>query len=116
MFGFLGCGDRIPRHAGLRPRLKKLSIAGLFCFIAMKHFVYIIYSEKLSKFYVGFSENVPKRLDQHNQGISTFTSKGIPWELKHTFEVETIEEARKLEKAIKGRGIIRYLADKGIKL
>jgi hypothetical protein len=34
--------------------------------------------------------------------------------LKYSFDVDTAEEARKLEKTIKGRGIMRYLADKGI--
>jgi putative endonuclease len=85
---------------------------GLFLF--MPYYVYILYSPKLNKYYVGFTVEVSHRLEQHNSGISTFTSRGIPWDLVHTFETETIEEAKVLEKSIKGRGIKRYLADKSI--
>jgi hypothetical protein len=37
-------------------------------------------------------------LIQHNQGISTFTARGIPWKLIHTFFVSDVNEARLLEK------------------
>ncbi len=80
----------------------------------MIHFVYIIRSEKLGKYYVGFTIDAATRLNQHNSGISTFTSRGIPWRLIHFFEMESIEKARVLEKEIKGRGIERYLKDKKI--
>jgi putative endonuclease len=80
----------------------------------MKHYVYIIFSIKLNKYYVGFTVDVHNRLNQHNSGISTFTSRGIPWELIYAFETESIEKARVLEREIKGRGIARYLKDKNI--
>jgi putative endonuclease len=80
----------------------------------MKYYVYIIFSSKLNKYYTGFTENFDIRLAQHNSGISTFTSKGIPWELVHVFEVISIKEARILEKEIKGRGAKRFLEDKNI--
>jgi putative endonuclease len=80
----------------------------------MKYFVYIIFSSKLNKYYTGFTENLEVRIAQHNSGISTFTSKGIPWELIHSFEVNSINEARILEKEIKGRGAKRFLEDKNI--
>jgi len=54
------------------------------------------------------------RIVQHNSGISTFTSKGIPWELINFFEVNSINDARILEKEIKGRGAKRFLQDKKI--
>ncbi len=80
----------------------------------MKYFVYIIFSSKLNKYYTGFTENIIIRLEQHNAGISTFTSKGIPWEFIYSFEVNSISEARILEKEIKGRGAKRFLQDKKI--
>jgi putative endonuclease len=80
----------------------------------MKYFVYIIFSSKLNKYYSGFTENLDVRIVQHNSGISTFTSKGIPWELIYSFEVNSISEARILEKEIKGRGAKRFLQDKRI--
>jgi len=80
----------------------------------MKYFVYIIFSSKLNKYYTGFTENLEIRIAQHNSGISTFTSKGIPWELIYFFEVNSINDARILEKEIKGRGAKRFLQDKKI--
>jgi len=80
----------------------------------MKYFVYIISSSKLKKYYTGFTENLDVRIVQHNSGISTFTSKGIPWELIVFFEVNSINDARILEKEIKGRGAKRFLQDKKI--
>jgi putative endonuclease len=80
----------------------------------MKYFVYIIFSSKLNKYYTGFTENLEVRLEQHNSGISTFTAKGIPWVMVYNLEVNSANEARQLEKIIKGRGAKRFLIDKNI--
>ena len=44
--------------------------------------VYIIYSFSLDKYYAGYNTDLEKRLAEHNNGISTFTSKATDWELK----------------------------------
>jgi len=82
----------------------------------MNHFVYIIYSSKLNKYYVGFTTNVSVRLEQHNKGISTFTSRGIPWKLIHVIACDSETSARLLEKKIKGRGIKRFLMESGVSI
>jgi putative endonuclease len=66
-------------------------------------FIYIIYSEKADKFYIGYSNNPWKRLDEHNTSEHiTFTSKYRPWLLKAIFEVGENEiEAIKLERYLK---------------
>ncbi|MFO7575560.1 MAG: GIY-YIG nuclease family protein [Bacteroidales bacterium] len=46
--------------------------------------VYIIYSVKLDKYYIGYSSDVHDRLSKHNRMSKGFTSKGIPWVLVHT--------------------------------
>jgi putative endonuclease len=74
-------------------------------------YVYILYSSSLEKFYVGSSDNVAKRIDQHNSGRGNFTSKGSPWELIVTIECKSRSEAIALETRIKKRGIKRYLQD-----
>jgi putative endonuclease len=48
------------------------------------YYVYIIYSSKLDRYYVGYTENIDKRLVEHNSGISKFTSKATDWELKYS--------------------------------
>ena len=44
-------------------------------------YLYILYSSKLDRFYVGHTENIELRLIQHNNGISAFTSKANDWTL-----------------------------------
>ena len=66
-------------------------------------FVYILYSAKLDKYYVGACTNLERRLYEHNIGHSKFTSTGIPWELKYTETFASLPEAKKREKEIKNR-------------
>ncbi|MCZ2459726.1 MAG: GIY-YIG nuclease family protein [Chitinophagales bacterium] len=75
----------------------------------MCYYVYILWSEKLGKFYVGSTKDVENRLREHNKGESKFTSKGIPWVLVWQESVETNSEAVGLEMRIKKRGIKRFL-------
>ena len=67
----------------------------------MSAFVYIIYSNKVNKYYVGACTNLERRLYEHNIGHSTFTSTGIPWVLKYTEEFKTLVEAKNREEEIK---------------
>ena len=41
--------------------------------------VYILYSEKLDKYYIGFSSDVTDRVIKHNRSNKGFTSTGKPW-------------------------------------
>jgi len=74
-------------------------------------YVYIFYRSSLGKFYVGSTDNVERRIDQHNSGRSNFTSKGIPWKLIAKIECKSRSDAMGLEIQIKKRGIKRYLQD-----
>jgi putative endonuclease len=47
----------------------------------MPYFTYILFSQKLQKYYVGSTNNLIKRLERHNLGHTTFTKTGIPWVL-----------------------------------
>ena len=65
-------------------------------------FVYILYSEKLKRYYVGFSENPQKRLqERHNEGGVKATANGIPYILQATKKFRTKHEVRKEELKIK---------------
>ncbi|KAA3649517.1 MAG: hypothetical protein DWP98_07110 [Bacteroidetes bacterium] len=49
----------------------------------MGHFVYIIYSESIDKYYVGKTKSVQNRLKFHNSKLNKIWSKkGKPWILK----------------------------------
>ncbi|MBU4360526.1 GIY-YIG nuclease family protein [Patescibacteria group bacterium] len=46
------------------------------------YYIYIIQSIKFTKrFYTGFSENIKKRINEHNSGKSNHTNKYKPWKL-----------------------------------
>jgi len=70
---------------------------------------YIIYSEKLDKFYVGSTENIETRIAQHNAAMSDFTSKGIPWKLMYSEAFGSRTEAANRERAIKKKKSRRYI-------
>ncbi len=46
--------------------------------------VYILYSSKLDKYYIGSSAEVIGRLRRHNSNSKGFTSTGRPWILVYT--------------------------------
>ncbi len=69
------------------------------------YFVYVLWSFKLRKRYVGSTGNVEKRLEEHNRGCNKFTKGGIPWILIYEEEYETKSESRKRESFLKsGQG------------
>ena len=75
----------------------------------MNYSVYIIYSAKLDKYYIGYTENITIRLVQHNEGLSSFTSKAIDWVLKYTEEFDSRENAHKRELEIKRKKSRKYI-------
>jgi len=72
-------------------------------------FVYVLYSTKRSRYYVGQTANIEKRLERHNRGMVKSTKFGIPCKLVLQLEVTTRSEAMILEKTIKKRGAKRYI-------
>jgi putative endonuclease len=74
-------------------------------------YVYILYSQGLQRYYVGSTQAVEKRIQEHNSGKSVSTRAGAPWKLIYTESFTTRSEAVLRERKIKARGIGRYLAD-----
>ena len=72
-------------------------------------FVYILYSEKRSRYYVGQTADIDKRLKRHNLGFVPSTKGGVPWKLVLHIEVLSRSEAMVVEKKIKKRGAKRYI-------
>ena len=66
----------------------------------LNYFVYVI-QNSTAKFYIGLSDDVARRVQQHNDGISKWTrSKGLRT-LVWTSEAMPQSEARKLENLLK---------------
>ena len=75
----------------------------------MTYHVYIIYSLSKNRYYVGQTEDLGRRLEDHRNSRSGYT-KGIKdWELKWSLSVGSREEALKLESKIKKKKSRRYL-------
>ncbi|MBP5135682.1 MAG: GIY-YIG nuclease family protein [Paludibacteraceae bacterium] len=45
----------------------------------MPGYVYILYSAKLDRYYVGSTDNIIRRLGEHNRKKGKYTDVGIPW-------------------------------------
>ena len=73
------------------------------------YFVYIIWSEKFQKYYIGSSSDVAKRLLRHNSGGNKFTKAGKPWVVVHQEGFVTKSEALRREKEIKRKKSRKYI-------
>jgi len=80
----------------------------------LRYSTYILFSVSKGRYYIGHTENIIKRLDEHNCGYSKSTKHGVPWTIVFQIEAKTRGEAMKLENEIKKRGAKRYLEDKGV--
>jgi len=69
------------------------------------YFVYILQSEKDKNLYIGFTDNLKRRLEEHNQGKNFSIKTRIPLKLIFYEALPTLEEAVEREKFYKsGRG------------
>jgi putative endonuclease len=66
----------------------------------MAYRVYVI-KNRQGKFYIGFSENIDIRVQQHNTGMSRSTRGRGPWRIVWQSDLLTSSAARKLEIELK---------------
>ena len=74
--------------------------------------LYVLKSIICSKSYVGITDDIDRRLREHNSGKHLYTKRYMPWELIYTEELASIDEARKREKYYKsttGRRALKKL-------
>ena len=79
----------------------------------MRYFVYIIYSKRIDKYYIGFSKNPRKRLKYHNLGKGggkkAYTRRTRDWILVYSKKFKTKKNALDYEKKLKRMKSRRYL-------
>ena len=82
-------------------------------FITVNHtamfIVYILYSSSIDKYYVGYTNDLERRLLEHNRKKGKYTDGGIPWRLVHQEEFELKIEAMNREKFIKAQKSRQYI-------
>ena len=71
--------------------------------------VYILYSKRLDKYYVGACTDLERRLYEHNIGHSKFTATGIPWKLVYQETFEDLKSAKARELKIKKMKSRKYI-------
>lgn len=64
-------------------------------------FVYILYSEFHTRFYVGMTDNIENRLNSHNPGFVKSTKPYLPWKIVYYESFPNRTEARIREKYLK---------------
>ena len=75
-------------------------------------YIYVIKSPTGKRWYTGFTNDLRKRLNQHNSGKSTWTKGRGPWELIYYEACFNEEDARSREKYLKSGMGKRYLKNR----
>jgi putative endonuclease len=76
----------------------------------MPHYVYILYSARIDKYYVGKSAQPEQRIAHHNSEMNRlWTNRGIPWQLKKTIAFEDESQATRAEKFIKNQKSRKFI-------
>lgn len=76
-------------------------------------YTYILISVSSGNLYIGHTENLERRLEEHNSDKkSTFTSKKGPWKIIFRKEFENRGEAMKFENYLKKLKNKKYILEK----
>ena len=63
--------------------------------------VYLIRSKKDKSIYIGLTQNLKRRLAEHNSGQTFSTKSKVPWELIYCEIYKSEEDAKKREESLK---------------
>ena len=63
--------------------------------------VYILYSEKNKKYYIGHTNDIDDRMRRHNRGLVKSTKSGCPWKIIYTEDFDSKNDAYRREFQIK---------------
>ncbi|PPL01904.1 GIY-YIG nuclease family protein [Parapedobacter indicus] len=79
------------------------------------HYLYIIYSASLDRYYIGSCNDIPQRLRRHNTNHSGFTGRASDWMLVYREAYPSKHDATLRERQIKSwknRTVIQRLISK----
>lgn len=71
--------------------------------------VYILRSTRYKKSYVGFTDNLERRIQEYNSGKQYYTKRYMPWEIVYKEEFATRDDAVTREKFLKSTSGRRFL-------
>jgi putative endonuclease len=67
----------------------------------MKYYIYVLKSELNGRYYIGTTNNIIRRLNEHNSGKSKSTCMYKPWKCIYKEEFSNISESYKRERYLK---------------
>jgi putative endonuclease len=70
--------------------------------------VYYLYSKKINKYYIGKTNDIERRLKEHNNAEEKFTKKGIPWKLISYINCDNNHKAVEIENKLKKQKNKKY--------
>jgi len=73
--------------------------------------VYILYSKSFKRYYVGYTNDIERRMSEHNRKKGKFTDAGIPWVPVHFEQYKIKKEAMDREKLIKSKKSKSYILE-----
>jgi putative endonuclease len=62
--------------------------------------LYILHSESIGKYYVGYTNDLPRRLTEYNRKKGKFTDVGIPWILVYSETFKSRKSRQFIEELI----------------
>ena len=74
-------------------------------------YVYVLYSKMFNRYYVGITNRLEDRLNEHNKGKTKSTKAFIPWIIVYQEIFETRVEARIRETYLKSAAGRRWSKD-----
>ncbi|MDG1278697.1 MAG: GIY-YIG nuclease family protein [Algoriphagus sp.] len=82
-------------------------------FYMLIHFVYILYSEQTDKYYIGQTEDLDRRLMEHNSHSyqDSYTKIASDWKMKINLKCSSKRQAIKIENHIKKNRSRKYVED-----
>ena len=76
----------------------------------MFYYVYILQCiNNTDKYYVGYTNNLERRISEHNRIKGKFTDKGIPWIIVYTETFDNKMDSHKRELQIKNKKSRKYI-------
>ena len=73
--------------------------------------LYILYSEKLNRYYVGYTNDSDRRISEHNRIKGKYTDIGIPWLLVYSEDYNDKKSAMDRERFIKSQKSRQYITE-----
>ncbi|MCD4794249.1 MAG: GIY-YIG nuclease family protein [Bacteroidales bacterium] len=75
----------------------------------MVYYCYILYSKKLDKYYIGYTENLEERLLKHNLNHKGYTGRTDDWGIVYFEEFDNKKDAYALKRYIKRKKSRKYI-------